>query len=417
MPVFIYTARRKDGRIQKGVLEESSKDAAYTALMSKGLLLTSLVESKSRAEALAAHRGSFVAYQRKRQLHSNITAQDMVMFSRQLGTMVEAGVTLLRAMNILITQVESRKLLRVLEKIKKDVEGGKTLRQAMERYPKIFSNFWLNLVETGEASGHLSRSLNQVASFLEDSGKVRTKVISAMIYPSILITVSVGAIFIYVTRIVPVFAGILTSFGIKLPTLTEYVILASKVLTSYTAPVFIAVVAFFLAIAGIRRIPAGKLLLDRILLKIPLIGELVEMMACERFASSLSTLLESGVSILHALDIVGKTMDNRVYRLATEQIRDEVEEGKSLAIPLERSGVFPLMLVQMVTVGEEVGELGKMLERVAQFYKERIDVIISRLTSMIEPIILVIMGGTIAVLVIAMFMPMFKLTQIGSGGL
>ncbi len=415
MSVFAYTARGKDGKIQKGMLEEQTREKALNTLLAKGLLVTSIEEQKAKEGKLKSQQQG-LTLQRKRHFHSKITSQDMVMLSHQMSIMLEAGVPLLKSLNILITQIESEKLLKILEQIKKDIEAGQTFRSALGKHPKVFSNFWLNLVGTGEASGHLARSLNQITVFLESSGKVRQKIISAMIYPMILITVSIIAILVFTIKIVPIFAGILQSFNIELPTLTKYVILASNLLRHHLLYIALGVVVFVILLKSATQTPAGKLFFDRMLLKTPLIGDLIEMVSCETFADSLSTLLDSGSSILNALDIVAKTMDNRVYQLSIEQIKKEVQAGKPLAGPLEKSGIFPVLIVQMVTVGEEVGELGKMLRRVSLFYKEKIDVMITRFTSLIEPAILVIMGGVVGILVLSMFLPMFKLSQIGSGG-
>jgi type IV pilus assembly protein PilC len=337
----------------------------------------------------------------------------MMMFSRQMATMLETGVTLIKAINILLSQVESKKLMEILHEVKKEVEGGKTLRSAMSKYPKVFSIFWLNLIEIGEASGHLTESLNEIALFQENSHKLREKIISALIYPSLLIAVSIAAILIFTMRIVPIFAGILTSFNVELPALTQGVMWATQFLNHWFLYLATSLILGVVILKRLIKTPAGGVLFNRITLKIPLIGEFLEAVYCERIASTLGTLLQSGVSILHALDIVEKTVTNRVYRSAIGEIKEEVRQGKPLAIQLENSGLFPMVMVQMITVGEEVGELGKMLQRFSSYYQGKIDTMVSRLTALIEPVILLFMGAVIGTLVIAMFLPIFKLSKIG----
>lgn len=418
MALFVYTARGKDGRIQKGAVEEITKETALNALMGKGLVVISLEEGRKENSAsdLRRSRPSLVQARRKKRFHGRITNQDMMMFGRQLATMLETGVTLIKAINILLSQIESKKLMEILHGVKKEVEGGKTLQSAMSKYPKVFSAFWLNLIEIGEASGHLAGSLNEIALFQENSHKLREKIISAMIYPSLLIVVAIVAILIFTMKIVPIFAGILTSFKVKLPALTQGVMWVAQFLNHsflYLAPLLVlSVVILKWAI----NTPTGGLLFNRIALKIPLIGEFLEAIYCERIASTLGTLLQSGVSILHALDIVEKTVTNRVYRLAIGEIKEEVRQGKPLATLLENSGLFPVVMVQMITVGEEVGELGKMLQRFSSYYQGKIDTMVSRLTALMEPAIMILMGTVIGILVMAMFLPLFKLSQVGSGG-
>ncbi|MBI1976414.1 MAG: type II secretion system F family protein [Candidatus Omnitrophica bacterium] len=418
MEAFSYTARGKDGKIQKGVIQADTKEAALASLMARGLLVTSLEDNKKgdKASDTLLRGGGAAGFKKKRRLHHAITAQDMMMFSRQLATMLEAGVTLIKALNVILAQVDSKRLLKILKDVKKEIESGKTLQNAMSKYPKVFTTFWLNLVEIGEASGHLAQSLNEIAIFLEGTHKVREKIISALIYPAILVTVAIGAILIFVTKIVPIFAGILTSFQIELPALTKGVIWFSQFLNQTLFYVFAVLLASFALLTKAIQTPKGKFLFDRFVLKIPIVGDFLELVYCERMASSLGTLLQSGVSILHALDIAEKTMGNSIYQIALQQVKEQVRQGKSFSIPLERSGLFPPVLVQMVSVGEEVGELDKMLLRFSTYYKEKMEMTISRLTSLIEPAILIIMGGVISILVISMFLPIFKLTQIGSGG-
>lgn len=414
MPLFVYTARNREGKVQKDRIEGPSREVVLNTLMQKGLLVTSLEEVKIKEkvqEALVLQiKKSFG--RKKKRMHGRITTYDMVMFSRQLATMLDAGVTLLRSLTILISQTDSKHLLKILKDIQKEVEGGKTLRNAMAAHPKIFSNFWLGLIESGEASGHLSRALLQISRYLQNIEKIRQKLTSAMIYPSILICVAILAVFIFLRWVIPIFSNILTSFNIELPRLTQIVIKMSRLTVHYAIPAIIFMIGLGFLLIRLAKTERGKLILDQVFLKVPLVGDLIELVACERFASSLSTLLESGVSILHALDIVEKTMGNIVYQVAIQHVKEGVREGRSLGLPLEKSGVFPSAVSQMIIVGEEVGEVGKMLQQISDFYNEKIDSVITSFAALIEPLILIVVGGIVATLVISMFLPLFKLTQI-----
>jgi len=270
-------------------------------------------------------------------------------------------------------------------------------------------SFWVNLVGTGEASGQLPLVLEQIAQYFESSGELRRKVVSALTYPAILMVVCTGAILVFVMKIVPVFATMFESFGTALPPVTQFVVDVSVFMSMFSVPLLILTPLFIYLIRKSLKTDKGRLYFDHFRLKLPVFGILFRNIAIANFARGLGTMISSGVPILYALEIVTKTVGNRVIEDALEMVKDSVRDGKSIAEPLEQCGIFPPMVVLMVNVGEETGELSDMLKHVAVFYEERISMVVERLSALIEPFMLVFMGGLVGFLVIAMFMPIFKL--------
>ena len=401
MPFFRYVARDRAGKLIDEVIEIASEEELVNGLQAKGLLIISVgsapeVKSKKRM---------------MRKYHSGIKPQDLIMFSRELATLLGSGVTLIKSLDILCKQIESQTLLRAVEQIKKDVEGGYTFQNALKKHDKIFSTFWINLVETGEASGHLPTSLDQVAIYLEESNELKRKIVSALVYPMILVGVATAAIAIFLLKIVPIFADIFKGFDTKLPVLTQAVVAASNIVKKYFLIVIGVVVALIFLIRKYISTESGRWKFDELKLKLPIIGPLMHEIATERFASGLGTLIKSGVPILHALEISEKTAGNKVIEKALRDVKIAVKDGKGMAQVMQDTNLFSPLVVQMVNVGEEIGELGKMLDRISIFYKERVNTFIARLTTMFEPLVLVFMGIVVGILVVAMFMPIFNISS------
>ena len=401
MPFFRYVARDKEGKLIDEIIEISSQEELVNSLQARGLYIVSIAP---------AHQVKQVKRVQRR-YHRGIKDFDLIMFARELATLLSAGVTLIKSLDILCKQIESQTLLRAVEQIKKDVEGGFTFQNALKKHSKIFSEFWIHMIETGEASGHLSLSLEQVATYLEESAALKRKIVSAMIYPLILIFVAVAAIAIFLIKIIPVFSEIFAGFNVELPLLTRIMIILSNVVRKY----FLIVIGTFivLIVAGKRYVAteAGRWQFDTIKFKLPMVGLVMQEISTERFANGLSILLKSGVPILHALDIAEKTAGNRVMEKELREIKIAVRDGKGIAQTMQNSNLFSPLVVQMIGVGEEIGELSKMLERISLFYKERVDTFVTRLTTMFEPIILIFMGVVVGVLVVAMFMPIFSISN------
>ncbi len=406
MPSFNYKVRDSQGREVQDSREAQSEEELISRLQSEGLVVISVTASGPVARKKALIATGF---------HVRVTLDDLIVFSRQLATMLGAGVTLLKSLDVLSRQLESDTLLKAVKQMKHDIAGGSTFRDAMAKHPKIFSDFWVHVVETGEASGALPVALTQLADYLESAAAMRSKVTSALVYPCVLILIAIVALTVFTVWIIPIFSRVFDSFDMELPTLTNLVIIFSKTIRRYFLLLLAGLGAFGYAFSRHIRSERGKWQLDRLKFKIPILSSLFQRIAIERFASGLSTLIESGVPILYGLDIIAKAVENKVVEKAIGEVRESVRQGKGMSAPLEQSGVFTPMVVQMVSVGEEIGELGKMLKKISEFYRERIATTLTRITTLIEPAVLVIMGGVIGVLVVSMFMPIFQLAMISKG--
>jgi len=325
--------------------------------------------------------------------------------------MIDAGLPLLRSLENVIVQVQSRSLRAAVQEISHDIGAGSTFRDAVAKHPKVFSKLWVSLIETGEASGQLSRALEQITVHLEKAGAVQRKVVSAMIYPAILITVSCGAILVFVLKIIPTFGALFASFGAELPAITRFVLGCSQVIRVY-APLWLG----GLGLAGVlfwryAKTEAGRWQIDGVLLRLPLLGQLVQGTAVASFATGLGTMIKAGVPILHGLEIAIASSTNARVAHVLEQMRAGVRAGRPLADPLRESDVFPPMVAQMVAVGEETGKLAAMLDEIAKFYEGQVATLVERLTSLLEPVLLISMGSIIGFLVMSMYLPIFQLSQ------
>ncbi len=401
MPFFKYIARDKSGKLIEETMESMTQEEVVNSLQARGLFIVSV------GRAAEAKRAKKI----RRKYHRGVKMQDLIMFSKEMATLLSSGVTLIKSLDILCKQIESQVLLYAVEAIKKDVEGGYTFQNALKKHSKVFSDFWIHLVETGEASGHLPASLEQLAAYLEESAELRKKIVSAMIYPIILICVATGAMAIFLLKIIPVFTEIFTGFNVELPLLTQIVVAISDIARKYFLVFLGSCVTLFLGLKKYVSTETGRLQFDSLKIKLPMIGPLMLEISTERFASGLGTLIKSGVPILHALEIAEKTAGNKIMEQALRDVKVSVRDGKGMAHAMENSALFSPLVVQMVGVGEEIGELAKMLDRVSSFYKERVNTFITRLTTMFEPLVLVFMGFVVGVLVIAMFMPIFSISS------
>jgi len=403
MATFYYTARDRDGTVKTGQVESLSEDDALAVLQNRGLIVTG-IESKGMADAAAVKA-------RSSRLHGRVTADDKVLFCQQLATLLNAGIPLLRSLEILAMQVESQRLLDAIQQIRKDIEGGKTFRDALAKHPKIFTQFWVNLVETGEASGHLAESLNQLAQYLESVRFIQGKAMTAMMYPLVLIVGAIVALGFFVFKIIPTFQGIFAAMNIPLPPLTVAVLSISNFVRRYVLLIGAVGGALVYGLNQFLHTDRGRELMDHFVLRLPVLNRLLINLQLAQFSRGLGALLESGVPILFAMEIMGQSATNTAYRRAIEQIRHEVQRGKTVAEPMSQFDLFPPMMVQMVRVGEEIGELGKMLDRVAKYYEQRVATFIERMTTLFEPIAIVVMALVIGTLVVAMFLPIFNISS------
>ena len=411
MPSFLYNARDRNGVLQTGHLDAVGEEEVVAILQNRGLIVTRLTRKDTEGPQQARTKGTG----RRRLRAGGVKTGDKVQFCQQLATLLDAGIPLVKSLEVVGRQVESKTLLLAIDQMQQDIEAGQTFRDAMAKHPKVFSDFWMNLVETGEASGHLGQSLHQLSTYLESAQALQSKAATAMTYPLVLIAAAGICMGIFMLKIIPVFTGIFESMNMELPPLTKMIIGLSDFTRHYVLVVAAGAVGAFWGAKQFFRSEGGRLLLDRFLLSVPVFNKLFIGLQLAQFARGLATLLESGVPILYSLEITATSSSNQVYRRAIAEIKDFVREGKTMAEPLSESGLFPPMMVSMVQVGEEIGELGKMLDRVATYYEEQVATFIERMSVLFEPLAIMVMAGVIGVLVVAMFMPIFNMAQMGQG--
>ena len=345
--------------------------------------------------------------------HSRITSGDLTLFCRQLATLLGAGVTILRSMNIIAQQVASKRLCQVINNLQKSMEAGLSLHEAMARHPEVFSELWINLVESGEASGNLAMVLSRLASYLERDAAFKKKIISALIYPAILMFAGLAALLFMSIKIIPTFAEIFKGFNIELPFLTKVLLVVSFFIRHYGIALVILVAIGIWFMRKYTSTKQGKKQYQGFLLKLPGFGEFFRTLSIERFTSEMSTLVESGVPILYSLEISERSVNNAILEEVIRKIKEDVRAGKPLGKSLEKSNFFDPMVVQMVNIGEEIGELSNMFKRLNTFYQEYLETFLTRFTSMFEPAMLIFMGVIIGIMVIGLFLPIFEISQVG----
>jgi type IV pilus assembly protein PilC len=395
---YAYTAINALGELMSGEVNAPDRAGAREQLRVRGLLADSLEERRASGEDTA------------RTLFKNVKPKSLQIFSRQFATMIDAGLNVVSALVILEEQTDDQYLARVIAELRADVEGGLLLSQAMARHPKVFSRLYVAMVEAGEAAGILDQVLDRVAFQIEKETQIKRRVKGAMIYPTIVLAFASLVLTGMLLFLVPVFVKIFAQLGGELPTLTQWVLSVSNLLRARWFIIFPTVIATIVALRRYKRTESGRKRWDRIKLRIPMkIGDVVLKVTMARFSRTLSTLIAAGVDIITALEITGSTAGNSVVEEALVSVRARVAEGVPIAQPLVENPVFPPMVSQMVKIGEETGELEKMLGKVADFYEDEVDASISALTSIIEPIMMLAVGLMVGVIIISMYLPMFKL--------
>lgn len=404
MAQFQYVAlNRTSGQRVTGTIDVATEAAGTAILRERGLVVTQIQTAKVRG------------LNKKRSRRKKVSIDDLVIFCRQMTTIVNAGLPLIEGLNILGEQMENPTFRGVVRQIEKDVEGGDTLTDALARHPRIFNALFVNLVKAGEASGMLDEILAQLAIYLEKSASLQRKVKSATIYPTVVMTVAAIVVVILMVYVIPVFEKIFQGFGAQLPTPTMILIAISHFIQDYWYLLGGGLIAAgYLAMRFIKT-EKGRMLFDSALLKFPVLGTLFRKVGVAKFSRTFSTLLRSGVNILVALEIVAKTSGNKVIERAIDNMRSSIKEGESIAGPLKESGVFPPMVIRMIDVGERTGALDEMLTKIADFYEDQVDTAVAGLTQMLEPLILVFLGVIVGGILIAMYMPMFAMTNIIKG--
>lgn len=410
MPKFFYIARNKTGQKVKGAIESAGVEEAARQLQSKDLIVIDIIpEQKETAGELSQEVAAKVKLRTK---HYRITNDDLVLFCRQLATLLGAGVTILRTLEIIAQQVASRKLYTVINKLKKDMEEGLSFHEAMKKHSKVFSGLWVNLIESGEASGNLSLVLSRLAGYLERVAAFRRKIVSALIYPVILCFAGLGALLFLTIKIIPTFFDLFKQFNITLPLLTRILIKVSYFIRHYSLFMLIAIIIGIVLFRQYISTKAGRREYERLLFNTPGFGEFFKTLVFERFTAEMSTLVESGVPILYSLEIAENSVGSALIGDVIHNVKDSVREGKPLSVPMEQSGYFDPMAVQMIAIGEEIGELSDMFKRLNAFYQEYVDTFLARFTSMFEPIMLLFLGAVVGIMVVGMFLPIFEITKI-----
>ncbi|MDR7419649.1 MAG: type II secretion system F family protein [Armatimonadota bacterium] len=404
MAVFRYSAKDNSGRLISGVIEADNDAMVIERLRDMGFFITNLERTVERTDVFQYLQGLF-----------GIGLKDLAIFSRQFSTMVNSGLSLVRTMSILEQQTTNRRLREIIAAVRADVEAGRPLSDAMARHPKAFSSLYVNMVKAGETGGVLDEVLDRVATYLEKEQALRSKIRSAMVYPTLLTVAALGGLFFMTIVILPQFENLFKELGSggQLPLPTRMAMAVSAFIRTYWWAGVIAVVALVYVLRRYLQTPGGRQRYDRFKLKMPVLGELNRKIVVARFTRTLGTLISSGVPIMQSLEVVSKAIDNTVIGNAIEAVRASIREGQTIAIPLQFSGVFPPMVVQMAKVGEETGQLEQMLEKVADFYDVEVETTVASLTSMLEPLLIIFMGVVVGAMVISLYLPIFALATGG----
>ncbi len=417
MPSFYYRARDVEGRSREGV-EVAASEEEVLRMLEEARLVPILIESRP-AEAEPAPRLDLAARWRLRRLGwgLRIKPASVALFARQLSTMVGAGLPLVRSLRSISRDHEDRRLAAILERVADDVQRGDTLAAALARHPEAFDEVFVSLVNTGEVSGTLDQLLEQTATYLERAESVRLKVQAAMFYPVVVLAVSVLLMAVMFVFVIPRFSAIYSRFKVPLPWPTQLLLTVSDVITQHLPVVLLLAVAAGLAAWNAARTEAGRLWVDRVKLRLPIFGSLIRMYAITKFARTLGMLTSSGTQILYALKVTRPVPGNKVLEQGIELVRSRVEQGSSLSRAMSESGVFPEMLVQMTATGEETGQLDNMLGRTADFYEQRVSARVQGLSSVVEPIAIIVMGIVVGSMLVALYLPVITMGQAMGRGL
>jgi type IV pilus assembly protein PilC len=397
MAEFTWEARARSGEVRKGTMEADSEDAVSAKLRQQQL---SPVKVKKKSALASMQFGSGVA------------TKDLVTFTRLFATMIDAGLPLIQCLEILSNQQPNKTFAAVLKDIKNHVEQGATFSEALRRHPKVFDELFTNLVHAGEVGGILDSIMSRLSVYLEKRQKLMRQVRGAMVYPSVVIVIAFGVMGVLLTFVIPAFENMFAEFGggkEALPALTRLLISISNGFVSYLPLTIVVLIALTVTVVYVNRQPNGKRFFHRTFLRLPVMGSVLRKIAVARFTRTLGTLLQSGVPILDALEICARTSGNVIIEGGIMHVRQSISEGKNMAEPLAATGIFPDMVVQMIAVGEQTGALDQMLNKIADFYEEETDVAVAGLTSALEPVLMVGVGGMVGVVLIAMYLPIFSL--------
>ena len=397
MPVYLWTGKNRSDVTQKGEMDAVSEKAGKAQLIRQRITPTKI---KKKPKDLFEN----VAF-----LQPKVKEHDVIIFARQFSTMIDAGLPIIQCLDILYAQQSNVTFQKMLKDIKESVEGGATLAEALKKFPKQFDDLFVNMIAAGEAGGILDAILRRLAAYMEKAARLKAQVKGAMTYPIVTLIIAIVVLAVILVFVIPVFEEMFADFGGELPAPTQIVVAMSDMVKTKIVYIIVGIILFIIAFKKFHSTQKGRDVVDDFLLRIPVFGQLLRKVAVAKFTRTMGTMLASGVAILEALDIVAKTAGNRTVEKAIYNVRSGIAEGRTMADPLGESGVFPPMVCQMIGVGESTGALDAMLEKIADFYDEEVDQAVENLTALIEPFMLVFLGVTIGGLVVAMYLPIFKM--------
>ncbi|MFQ5882219.1 MAG: type II secretion system F family protein [Candidatus Methylomirabilales bacterium] len=403
MAVFAYSGRTRTGQTINGEMEAPNREAVVSQLRRQQVLATAV---KPKAKDIEIKIPGF---------GGKVGERDLAIVTRQLATMIDAGLPLVQCLDILAQQQENKIFKKTLDDIRADVEAGSTFSAALGKHPKVFSSLYTNMVEAGEAGGILDTILNRLAAYIEKAMALKKRVKSAMFYPSTIVSVAVVVVIFLLIYVIPTFSKLFANFGASLPLPTVIVLELSNIVREYLLFMVGGVVGLIVGLRTYYRTTGGKRRIDSLMLQLPIVGILIRKVAVAKFSRTLGTLVSSGVAILEGLDITARTAGNKVVEEAVQKARATIAQGKTIAEPLQASGVFPPMVVQMIAIGEQTGALDRMLNKIADFYEEEVDIAVAGLTSLLEPLLVIFLGVVVGGVVIAMYLPIFKLISVVGG--
>jgi type IV pilus assembly protein PilC len=401
MPSFVWKGKNRFGAFQEGVLIADTRDAAVATLRRQNIQVANIREKGKEVRLLP-------------KFPHGVSSKRVAIFTRQFSVMLDAGLPLVQCLEILGEQEEDRTFREIIQAVRTDVESGASLADAMRKHPKAFNNLYVSMIQAGEAGGILDVILQRLALYIEKVVRLQSQVKSALVYPVSVLLIAAGVVYIILWKVIPVFSQLFAGLGGELPWLTQMVVDASNFVGRFGWLVILALIGLYFAVRQYHKTHGGRRVIDGLLLKIPIIGMLLRKIAVARFCRTLATLTSSGVPILDGLEITAKTSGNAIIEDAIMAVRKAVEEGKTLSQPLADTKVFPPMVVQMINVGEQTGALDQMLSKIADFYEEEVDTAVAGLMKLIEPLMIVLLGGIIGTIVTAMYLPMYAiLNKIG----
>lgn len=397
MPQFEFRGTSRTGEAVTGTRMAPSREALDGVLRREQITPTRIVE-KGREIAVP-----------KPKVGGKVSAKELAVFTRQFSVMIDAGLPLVQCLEILATQQENKAFAKALTGVRASVESGSTLANSLRQYPKIFDDLYSNMVEAGETGGILDTILQRLSAYIEKAVKLKRAVQSAMIYPVAVIVIAGGVVFLLLWKVVPIFTTLFASMEVSLPLPTRIVVGLSKAIGNFALPLIVLLVAAFFAVRYYYSTPSGRMMIDSLILKLPLLGSLMRRIAVARFTRTLGTLITSGVPMLEALSITATTSGNAVVEKAILEVRKAIEAGRTIVDPLRETGVFPNMVVQMIGVGEQTGALDAMLQKIADFYEDEVDAAVGDLLTAMEPMIILVLGVVVGGVVISMYLPLFTL--------